>query len=75
MYDQNLFKQRLIELKKDAELTYGEIAEFADIRKSTLVSYIYYDKMPSISAIYSIADAFRVSIDYSVGRSAVRGKK
>ena len=75
MYDQRLFKQRLIALKEDAELTYGEIAEFADLSKSTLVSYVYYDKMPSISAIYALADVFRISIDYLVGRSEVRGKK
>lgn len=75
MYNQNLFKQRLIKLKEDAELTYGEIAEFADLSKSTLVSYVYYDKLPSISAIYALADVFRVSIDYLVGRSEVRGKK
>lgn len=75
MYDQRLFKNRLVQLKKESELTYEEIAEFADISSSMLDSYLYSGVTPRISALWAIADVFRVSIDYLVGRSDERGKK
>lgn len=75
MYDQRLFKQRLVKLKEDAELSWAEVAEFADMSKSTLDSYVYRGRLPSIASVYLLADVFRVSIDYLVGRSDSRGKK
>lgn len=75
MYDPKLFKQRLVQLKKESELTYEEVAEFADISSSMLDSYLYSGVTPRIPALWAIADVFRVSIDYLVGRSYSRGTK
>lgn len=68
----NLFCERLKQLRKKDKLTQGELASKLNIDRSTLTYYETGYRIPDIQKVALIADYFRVSVDYMLGRTNVR---
>ena len=64
--------ERIKAIRIERDLTQDELAERADMSRSTLGKYeASIVKDPSITALIKIADALDVSIDYIVGRTNI----
>ena len=63
---------RLRELRKERGVTQQKLADDLMITTRTLGRYELGDREPRLSMIFDLADYFKVSIDYLVGRSDVR---
>lgn len=63
---------RLRELRKEQGVTQQKLADDLLITQRTLGRYESGDREPRLSMIFDLADYFKVSIDYLVGRSDVR---
>ncbi|QHJ76618.1 MAG: Cro/C1-type helix-turn-helix domain protein [Bacteriophage sp.] len=63
---------RLRELRKEQGITQQKLADDLLITTRTLGRYESGDREPRLSMIFDLADYFKVSIDYLVGRSDVR---
>lgn len=75
MYDQSKFVRRFHELKEEHKLSFEDMEYFTGISKRTIEGHYYGWNNPSVKSLYLLADMFRVSIDYLVGRSDDRGAK
>lgn len=60
---------RIRQLRKDSGMTQSQLALRLGIDRTTLTKYETGERKPDISAMYSIADFFKVSIEYLTGRS------
>lgn len=63
------FGQRLRDLRVSHGLTQFELADKAQIPRSTLGSYELDRRHPDFDALDALADLFDVSFDYLLGRS------
>lgn len=62
------FKNRLKELRKQAELSQSELAEKVGVSKSSINMYERGEREPSFETLEAIADFFNVNLDYLMGR-------
>ena len=62
------FCERIKEIRDEKNWTIKQFAEFVQIPRTTINSWILKKRMPQIDLIYKIADSFNVSIDFLVGR-------
>lgn len=68
----NIFSLRLRELREEANLTQSELAERLGIGRATLSNYELGVRKPDIDVLNTIAEYFKVSTDYLIGRSNYR---
>jgi transcriptional regulator with XRE-family HTH domain len=65
---------RLIDLRTQADLTQEELAKRLEITRSALSNYESGHREPDFATIHRIADYFKVSIDYLLGRTNEQGQ-
>ncbi|KDA51355.1 transcriptional regulator, XRE family [Leuconostoc mesenteroides subsp. cremoris T26] len=63
---------RLRELRKERNVTQQELADDMLVTIRTLARYESGEREPRVSILIDLADYFKVSIDYLVGRIDVR---
>ncbi len=63
---------RLRELRKERNVTQQELADDMLVTTRTLGRYESGEREPRLPMVLDLADYFKVSIDYLVGRSDVR---
>ena len=60
--------KRLKELRKQRGYTQAQVAIYCDITEKTYQNYELMTREPKIEILMRIADLYKVSIDYLVGR-------
>lgn len=63
------FQTRINELKQINSITNRELADYVGITIRGLQFYLSGTKEPTMKNLIAIADFFRVSVDYLVGRT------
>jgi transcriptional regulator with XRE-family HTH domain len=66
------FPQRLRELRSGAGLTQTEFGALFNLSKQTISGYEKGDNAPPIETLEKLADYFKVSTDYLLGRSSIK---
>jgi transcriptional regulator with XRE-family HTH domain len=67
-----MFGQRVKELRKDLRLSQKELSEALHIAQTTISEWERDNKKPSIDTLEILADFFRVSTDYLLGRTDIK---
>lgn len=62
--------ERIKNLREDNDLTQQNLAEYLSISRSTYRNYENGDRNIPIEILIKIADFYKVSLDYIVGRSS-----
>jgi transcriptional regulator with XRE-family HTH domain len=60
--------ERLRELRKSNNLTQAQVAEILHISRPAYTQYETGNKQPSIETLVKLADLFKTSVDYLIGR-------
>ena len=60
---------RLRDLREDADITQKDIAEYLHIKQNTYSQYENEKREIPISLLWKLADIYKTSIDYLVGRT------
>ncbi len=68
----NILSQRLKECRKEQKLTQMEVAVRCDISEKAYQNYELMSREPKLEILIKIADVYKVSLDYLVGRSDSR---
>ena len=68
------FKERLISLRKEKNLTQDKFAELMGVSKSTISMYENGRRTPDFELEEKIADFFNVDLDYLRGRTNIKNK-
>lgn len=66
------FYDRLDELRKEENLTYAKLGKRTSIDKSYFSNWKTKNYLPSLEYLTSLANYFKTSIDYLIGRTDVR---
>jgi len=61
--------QRISELRESQKLTQGELSSRLEITRASLSHYETGRRVPDYETLKKIADFFRVSVDYLIGRT------
>lgn len=69
MFDQKIFSDRLIKLRKINNITTVDLANGIGVSKQAISQFEKCASFPHCRTLVSIADYFDVSIDYLVGRT------
>lgn len=64
-----ILAQRLRELRSDKGLSQIQVAIYCDIAEKTYQNYELCTREPKLEILIRIADFYKVSIDYLVGRT------
>lgn len=65
----SVFSERLIELRKEENLSQKEVAKEIGVAVRAYQHYEYGEREPQLSTLVRIADFYDVSLDYLAGRS------
>jgi len=68
------FKDIIVGLRNEKDLTQEELSKKLEIAKSTIAMWETGDRTPTKTAYEAIADFFNVDIDYLYGRTDIRKK-
>lgn len=63
------FGERLSQLRKSHNLKAEELAEIIGIKRRIIFLYEKNESKPSFDVLIALADYFKVSLDYLVGRT------
>lgn len=74
MPNDNLFQNRLKELRKDNRNTQGEISQMLGISRSTYTGYELGTINPPRIMLQKLANYFRVSVDYLLGNTSQKSR-
>lgn len=66
------FRNRLKLLREEKLLTQKEIADFLGVNYNTVGNYERGSRQPDLNTAKKLADYFKISTDYLLGRSDVR---
>ena len=69
MFNQNLFSERLLALRKEHKLSQTQLADQLNVSFHQVSKMEKGQRAASIEVLCSLADYFDVSLDYLVGRS------
>ena len=61
--------KRLKECRKEKGLTQGQVAIYCDITEKAYQNYELMTREPKLEILVRIAELYRVSLDYLVGRT------
>ena len=64
-----ILAKRLKECRKENGFTQGQVAIYCDITEHTYQNYELMAREPKLEILMKIADLYRVSLDYLVGRT------
>ena len=64
-----ILSKRLKECRKEHGYTQGQVAIYCDITEKAYQNYELMTRQPKIEILIKIADLYKVSIDYLVGRT------
>ena len=64
-----ILSSRLKALRKEKGYTQGQVAIYCDITEKTYQNYELMTREPKIEILIRIADFYKVSLDYLVGRT------
>lgn len=64
-----MFPERLVELRKSKKLTQQELADKLNISRATYAQYEIGRRKPDYETLEKLADFYKVSIDYLLGRT------
>lgn len=67
----NLFSNRLKEIMKENNFNITTFAEFVEIPRTTVNSWILNKKVPRLDYLFKIANKFNITLDYLVGREDI----
>lgn len=67
MFNLEVFKERLKELRKEANISSVALAKILQVRDTTILRWEKGKMIPTIDKLYSIAKFFKVSSDYLLG--------
>ncbi len=68
----NIFKQRLVQLREENNLTQKKLAEIIYMNNRTINHYETGIREPDFDTLITLADFFDVSTDYLLGRTEKR---
>ncbi len=68
MNKREIFRKRLVEVRKKLELSQGKFAQLLKTSQSTICQYEKGDIEPSLETLSKIADIGNTTIDYLLGR-------
>jgi transcriptional regulator with XRE-family HTH domain len=71
-YIMNKFPEIVKKLRKENKLTQQQLANFLNLSQRTYAHYEAGDREPSIETILLIANYFKVSTDYLLGRYTLK---
>lgn len=66
------FSKRLKLLRKNADVTQDELAQYLQVSRSTIAGYETKNRQPDYDKLYMIAQFFHVSTDYPISGSDIR---
>ena len=66
---QDILAQRLRRCREESGYTQMQAAVYADITETAYSNYERAKQMPKLDIIIRIADVYKVSVDYLVGRT------
>ena len=66
------FSKRLKLLRKNADVTQDELAQYLQVSRSTIAGYETKNRQPDYDKLYMIAQFFHVSTDYLISGSDIR---
>ena len=69
MFNQSLFSERLLTLRKEKKLSQSQLAEQLSVSFHQVSKMEKGQRAASIEGLCALADYFDVSLDYLVGRS------
>ena len=69
MFNQSLFSERLLTLRKEKKLSQSQLAEQLSVSFHQVRKMEKGQRAASIEVLCALADYFDVSLDYLVGRS------
>lgn len=71
-FDENLFRERFIELREDYDMKQAEFAEFLGIPTGSVGGYESGKKFPNGKTLFKISKKCNISVDYLIGISGVK---
>lgn len=75
MFSQELFCQRLRQLRQSHNLTAEQLGKEFNVSKQTVSRWELGDRLPPLDVATALADYFKVSLDYLAGRSTTQKMK
>ena len=66
--ERSIFCLRLMQLRKDKHLTQADMADILGLSRSSYTCYEIGTSTPTMTTLIELADLFKVSLDYLVGR-------
>lgn len=60
------FSERLKQLRKNADITQDQLAQYLQVSRSTIAGYETKNRQPDYDKLYLIAQFFHVSTDYLI---------
>ncbi len=64
-----ILSERLRQLRKEKGLTQAQVAIYCDITEKAYQNYELMSREPKLDILIRIADFYKVSLDYLVGRT------
>jgi transcriptional regulator with XRE-family HTH domain len=75
MFSQEIFCQRLRQLRHSHQLTAEQLGKEFDVSKQTVSRWELGERLPPLDVVTALAEYFNVSLDYLVGLSNDPTKK
>lgn len=67
-----MYQLRIRDLREDRDLSQKELAALLDVHQTTYSDYELGNLNIPISALHTLSDFYGVSVDYLLGRTAVK---
>jgi len=67
-----MYQLRLRDLREDQDLNQTQIAELLQVHQTTYSDYELGRVNVPVSALHTLADFYKVSVDYLLGRTAIK---
>ena len=67
MKTQDIFKSRLLMLKRERHWSYPDMAKLSDLPLSTIKAYVFKDREPGIYSLAKMSRGFGVTADWLIG--------
>lgn len=68
----DILAERLKQCRKDKGFTQREVAIYCDIAEKTYQNYELMTREPKLDVLLRIAELYKVSLDYLVGRTDIK---
>lgn len=69
MFNEKVFVERLNQLMATNKVTKQALADAINVKRQAASQFANGNNLPSVPTLVAIADYFKVSLDYLVGRS------